>query len=1411
MESQIRENCNGALDTNPEEFISIDSLKCTENTLDDVRSIINGEESDGEEDGSNDNDIIPCASTTEFNAHIWDPPPPVDKEDDMDSVAFNDDDDEYIDGTKWVQSNGFDEDNGNKFRQERQKAMMEAMNGQFKILVSRFLASENIDHGDLWLDIVASLSWEAASLIKPEANEGRAMDPGSYVKVKCVASGTCAQSEVIRGLVFKKNTAHKHMPTSWKNPRLLLLPGVLGHRESGLSSFDSMDQENDYLMSIHGMIEKCHPNVVLVEKSVSRDIQEFLLEHNMTLVYDMKLTRLNRISRCTGSPIISFPDGLTNPKVNHCDSFHIEKFVEEHNNCNEGGKRSTKTLMFMEGFIKPLGCTILLKGAPIVELKKVKRVLHYTVFAAYHLILETSFFVDQRAFFPDADGEGNCLEKKTVPSTCSTDMSNANISDIPHNITSTGSMENYMHEIPKLDLDIESNENNLDEHANDELSDNPWKFMTSFSSSLIRYLSDSFPPVNELLTANYIEDQDEKIEADQNFNQEKSDDEDSNAGKDEPLPFSNGSNETKSEVCNGDHNEKLKDPESILVLKSSQNVEKGIVCDQSFLSRIKYYGNSDVTLGRFLKEILLNKNHVCSSCNEPPEAHIYCYTHQNGNLTVLVSQLDDESTLSGEAGGKIWMWTRCLKCEHENGIPRSTQRVIMSNEARGLSFGKFLELSFSTHSAASRASSKCGHSLHRDCLRFFGLGSKVAMFRYSPVEIYTARKPPPILNFYSRTGQEWIKKEAKSVLQRGDALFFGVANFVEKLKYGEFGQFRKQTMDSLGSIKDVYEIEDMLIHEKSEFEASLLKAINFSRQMGNPINRVHSLSWLNQELLLLMYIWDQRLSSLLLCTQNNNNASVDDELHEYSEINGERSSENCDYSLERSVHDSRKITDSQNADKSGSQLNFESEDRFSTSDQTQMENIMLGDSGRTYSSKLNDPKILVWTPASELLKDFRTDLHGGSLHKFDFVNSYIPKYVPPIYLTREEMETLYFRISADNSVISVTVSEYDISSFIACALAISENQYNFMENTHKNDNTEGKGESEAIKSSDNLSNGFISSDLSYTESLEADRIHPSRSNSLSISSDELSSSSSESSHIVDRLIASDPEITVDRAHNKCSVFIVHAKEFIELRKLCGLSESTYISSLSRSRNWDAQGGKSKAFFAKTLDDRFIIKEVKKIEIVSFIKFANDYFKHISYSINSGSQTCLAKILGIYQVRHTKGGKEVKTDLMVMENLLYGRNFTRTYDLKGAVFARKIEASGNEKVFLDQNFVDDMRVSPIYIAGRNKHLFQRAIWNDTSFLTSINVMDYSLLVGVDKQKRDLVFGIIDYLRQYTWDKQLETWVKSSLVVPKNSLPTIISPKEYKKRFRKFMTKYFLTVPDSWSSEHNLDPCKFGENG
>lgn len=100
---------------------------------------------------------------------------------------------------------------------------------------------------------------------------------------------------------------------------------------------------------------------------------------------------------------------------------------------------------------------------------------------------------------------------------------------------------------------------------------------------------------------------------------------------------------------------------------------------------------------------------------------------------------------------------------------------------------------------------------------------------------------------------------------------------------------------------------------------------------------------------------------------------------------------------------------------------------------------------------------------------------------------------------------------------------------------------------------------------------------------------------------------------------------------KFSVTCYFAKQFDGLRKKCCPSETDYMRSLSRCKKWVAQGGKSGADFAKSLDERFLIKGVTKTELDSFEEFAPQYFKYLTDSLNTGSPTCLAKIVGIYQV------------------------------------------------------------------------------------------------------------------------------------------------------------------------------------
>jgi 1-phosphatidylinositol-3-phosphate 5-kinase len=84
------------------------------------------------------------------------------------------------------------------------------------------------------------------------------------------------------------------------------------------------------------------------------------------------------------------------------------------------------------------------------------------------------------------------------------------------------------------------------------------------------------------------------------------------------------------------------------------------------------------------------------------------------------------------------------------------------------------------------------------------------------------------------------------------------------------------------------------------------------------------------------------------------------------------------------------------------------------------------------------------------------------------------------------------------------------------------------------------------------------------------------------------------------------------------------------RKCCG-GDLDFARSLCRCRKWKSSGGKSNVFFAKTLDDRFVIKQVTPTELNSFLGFGPQYFHYLSDALSTGAPTCLAKTLGIYQV------------------------------------------------------------------------------------------------------------------------------------------------------------------------------------
>ena len=257
----------------------------------------------------------------------------------------------------------------------------------------------------------------------------------------------------------------------------------------------------------------------------------------------------------------------------------------------------------------------------------------------------------------------------------------------------------------------------------------------------------------------------------------------------------------------------------------------------------------------------------------------------------------------------------------------------------------------------------------------------------------------------------------------------------------------------------------------------------------------------------------------------------------------------------------------------------------------------------------------------------------------------------------------------------------------------------------------------------------------------------------------------------------------------CKVF--YAEQFDALRRKCGVSERI-VESLSRCMKWDSKGGKTKSVFLKTLDDRFVLKSLSPIETQAFLQFAPGYFYVMSRFLFHDMPSVIAKMLGFYQItiKNPVTGIDFNWTLLVMENLFYDRSPTRTFDLKGSMRNRRIQSTGEQnEVLLDENMVDFIYATPLFSREHSKRVLRASVYNDTLFLAKQNVMDYSLMVAIDEDRKELVVGIIDCIRTYTWDKKLETWIKDR---GKNR-PTVTSPKEYKSRFREAMSRYILQAP------------------
>ncbi|XVF85341.1 hypothetical protein PTKIN_Ptkin17bG0110000 [Pterospermum kingtungense] len=805
----------------------------------------------------------------ENNGLIWYPPPPEDENDEAESSFFmyDDEDDDIGDsGAMFSSSSSLPsmfpargkQNEGNK------EPLRAVIRRHFRALVSQLLLGEGIKVGDEdnagdWLDIITAIAWQAANFVKPDTSRGGSMDPGDYVKVKCIASGTPSESTLVKGVVCTKNIKHKRMTSQYKKPRLLLLGGALEYQKvpNQLASFSTLlQQENDHLKMIIEKIEALHPNVLLVEKSVSSYAQEYLLAKDISLVLNVKRPLLERIARCTGALVCPSIDNLSTSRLGHCELFRLEKISEEHEIAHQLNKKPSKTLMFFEGCPRRLGCTVLLRGRYREELKKVKHVVQYAVFAAYHLSLETSFLADEGATLPKM----KVKHSVAVPEKMQTD----NAVSVVSNSFSPSSFNPVVNASAQNDPFLSLNPEQGGLESLSEQYDQRHLFPSS-GGSVLDACSDDLPPNVGLDMCSVEQFKDFKMSTllpcdITNFPRfelkETLTEEERHLGEIDELAKSE---KIEEDEASSEYFSATDTHQSILVSFSSRCVLKGTVCERSRLLRIKFYGSFDKPLGRYLRDDLFDQASCCRSCNEPTEAHVICYTHQQGNLTINVRRLSSLK-LPGERDGKIWMWHRCLRCAHINGVPPATHRVVMSDAAWGLSFGKFLELSFSNHATANRVAT-CGHSLQRDCLRFYGFGNMVAFFRYSPIDILSVQLPPSMLEFRGDVQQEWIRKEAAELMLKMETFYVEVSDVLDSIEQRSNSAVCQPSNGSELQ-NHIMELRDQIQKERNDYNGLLQPIVMESPQLGLAAVDILELNRLRRTLLIGLHVWDQQLHSL---------------------------------------------------------------------------------------------------------------------------------------------------------------------------------------------------------------------------------------------------------------------------------------------------------------------------------------------------------------------------------------------------------------------------------------------------------------------------------------------------------------------------------------------------------------------
>lgn len=871
---------------------------------------------------------------------------------------------------------------------------------------------------------------------------------------------------------------------------------------------------------------------------------------------------------------------------------------------------------------------------------------------------------------------------------------------------------------------------------------------------------------------------------------------------------------------------------------SAQSSNAPSACVSPWMVIMEFYGKNDLTLGVFLERYCFRPSYQCPSmfCETPMVHHVRRFVHGQGCVQIILKELD--SPVPGYQH-TILTYSWCRMCKQVTPV------VPLSSDSWSMSFAKYLELRFYGHQYTRRANAEpCGHSIHHDYHQYFSYNQMVASFSYSPIRLLEVCVPHPKIYIKRQVPLKvTMLQDLKDFSQKVSQVYIAVDERLTSLKTDTFSKTREEKMEDLFAQKEMEEVEFRNWIEKIQARM-LSSSLDTPQQLQSASE---SLIAKKQGLCEMLQAWNNRLQDLFQQEKGRKRPSVPPSPGRLRQ--GEESKISSMDASPRNV--------------SPALQNGEKEDRFlttlSSQSSTSSSLLQLPTPPEVVSDQLTGGTMFASALAEADTASSSEDVFDG--HLLGSMDSQVKEkstmkailanllpgnsYNPiPSPFEPDKHYLMY-----EHERVPIAVCEKEPSSIIAFALSCKEyrnaldelSKASLKNNTEEGLQSNSMTESRVKNSSPvRLPEPNVGQSNQTTEAEQPKKPYGVLSffRGTGGKSPDLSSQKKETLRGADsayyqvgqtgkegaenqgaeaqdegdggdaqkkQLANPHVELQFSDANAKFYCRIYYAGEFHKMREvILGSSEEDFIRSLSHSLPWQARGGKSGAAFYVTEDDRFILKQMPRLEVQSFLDFAPHYFIYITNAVQQKKPTALAKILGVYRIgyKNSQNNTEKKLDLLVMENLFYGRKMAQVFDLKGSLRNRNVKTdTGKEScdiVLLDENLLKLVRDNPLYIRSHSKAVLKLSIHSDSHFLSSHLIIDYSLLVGRDDTTDELVVGIIDYIRTFTWDKKLEMVVKSTGILGgQGKMPTVVSPELYRTRFCEAMDKYFLMVPDHWT--------------